>query len=131
MEDSQFATLEHGLCTRLAINKQFQDVRKMSLEFVFNATKLKKLPKQVDILLASDNSWQGLILNRWPFVQAEQITLGIKNQTRIKANVGIKQMKLEYGDGVDNFTACLDEALDKMEVNCLPLVFYKISRHIV
>ena len=43
MDISQFATLEHGLCTRLAINKQFQDVRKMSLEFVFNATKLKKL----------------------------------------------------------------------------------------
>ena len=128
IEVYQLPTLEHGLCTRLSIFTHFQDIRKMSLEFSFNVTKLKKMPKQVDIFISSEKSWQGLILNRWHYVQAEQITLRIKNQTKTKSNVGVKQMELEFGDGIDNFTACLDEALDQIEVKCLPLVFYEISK---
>ena len=121
-----FATLENGLCMKLTFNQYLQKVRKLSLEFTFNDTERKK-PKQLDLFIASNNSWQGLILNRWPFFEVEQISLNIKNNTKLTAGVGIKPTLLEFAQGFEDFSLCLDEALMDIKIFCLPLIYHEIS----
>ena len=74
----QFATLQNGRCLRITINEALQEVKMMELKLLFNATAKEKLviPKQADLFIASKNSWQGLVLNKWPFFQVEQIPIG-------------------------------------------------------
>ena len=124
-EYDQFATVHNGRCLKITIWETLQAVKRLELRLVFNGTDKKKLvlPKQAELFIASSQSWPGLILDKWPFFQVEPIPLRLKNESFLSVNVGIKPIKLEFLSGTKDFSNCLEDALDKERVDCLPLIY--------
>ena len=43
------------------------------------------------------------------------------------ANVDIKQTRIEFAKGTTDFSQCLDLALNKTNIKCLPIIFDELS----
>ena len=114
-----FATQEKGLCIKVMLDVKLQDVSEMVFMIDFNSTNGIR-PNQVDFFLASKDSWQGLILNKWPFFQVQQVSVKLKKDIHAIANLGLRQTRLDFLNGVDDFSQCLKESFEKNGIDCLP-----------
>ena len=94
------------------------------LTIVNNGKGIDKL-KKINILIASNNTWQGIIINGWPYSKAPTLLEQkfIPNVYKM-AYVHLEENLWKNRNGYTNFNKCI---MDKDDGNCLSIFDIKTN----
>ena len=117
----EIRTLHSGLCYKLELpsNNIIPVARGAETAFVVQIRSkkngLEKLLK-VKLLLAANNTWQGISFGNWPYSKIPPVVLGNLNENMIEMiGVKLEENDWKYQTGWDGFRGCLET--DK-KLNC-------------
>ena len=120
---SAIPTFTNGLCYKLEFEKPLSNYLYLIVQdFQQSVDKLKK----VHLFIASKNTWQGVILNDWPYSQVPlKITKDFKQGITKMYDVMLKEDVWHQIKGHENFDNCINNYKPEPE-NCLS-IFYPRS----
>ena len=108
---SHVRTIKNGLCYKLELENPVSFFQVIVMSSLQETNKLTK----VNLIVAAKNTWQGIILNNWPY---NQVPLKIgKEMVSGYANIYDIQLKEELWKnlaGYDDFDDCMNK-LDSMQ----------------
>ena len=116
----EIRTLQFGLCFKLELitkNTIPSDVggKPFMISIQSWTQEIDKLSR-VYLMLASDNTWQGIVSGRWPYSNSPTIVTGkLKENVTQVIDIRMEEHIWIRSGGLDNITDCLEP---KMEPNC-------------
>ena len=62
------------------------------------------------LMIASSNTWQGLVYGRWPYKKVPQIVTGnLASELLSSVEIELEESIWNYRNGEDNFDVCIEE----------------------
>ena len=63
--------------------------------------------------IASDNTWQGVVINDWPYSNTPPLVRGVfSTETRSEISVDLDENMWKYREGVSDFDECMNDGLN-------------------
>ena len=106
----QIPTILSGLCYKLELSKGTIPISPNGFFTLFMTNSVEGTDKLEGfrLMIASSNTWQGLVYSRWPYKKVPQIVTG-NLVSKLISNVGIEleESIWNYRNGEDNFDLCM------------------------
>ena len=106
-------TIYHGLCYKIQFSNSFPDFPEALTLIVLENTSGRDELKKINMLIASNNTWQGIIINNWPYNKAPPLIEQkfIPNVMKM-AYVHLEENVWKKRTGNENFKKCMENKVD-------------------
>ena len=103
-------TLLDGLCYRFKMpNSLLSSNKSLQLVIGSSTSGLDKLEK-LNFYTASDNTWQGVIMNKWPYSNTPMLFSGVfSTETFSSVMVDLDENIWKYRKGISDFDECMND----------------------
>ena len=116
MDVSYVYTVKNGLCYKLELENPFSFIQIMVESNLQGMDKLTK----VSLMIAAKNTWQGIILNDWPYSQVPlKIDKELVSRYSNIYDIKLKEDLWKHLEGKDDIDECM-EALN-FEQGCISM----------
>jgi hypothetical protein len=120
---SHVRTIKNGLCYKLEFENPVSFFQIIVMSSLQETNKLTK----VNLIVAAKNTWQGIILNDWPYNQVPlKIGKEIVSEHQTIYDIKLKEELWKNLEGYDEFDDCMNE-LDSLQ-GCISM-FEPQTRH--
>ena len=101
-------TMVDGLCYKFNLSNPFPSYNRLQIVIGSSILGTDKLNK-VDLFIAAENTWQGLIYHDWPYSKIPLTASGVFSTEVAKIiTIDLEENVWNYRDGEDNFGDCMN-----------------------
>ena len=108
----QISTILSGLCYKLELSKGTIPINSDEFFTLLMTNSLEGIDKLKGfrLMIASSNTWQGLVYGRWPYKKVPQIVTGnLASELLSSVEIELEESIWNYRNGEDNFDVCIEE----------------------
>ena len=103
-------TVMDGLCYRFKLPNSLLSSHKPSQLVIGSSTSGVDRLEKLHFYIASDNTWQGVIMNKWPYSKTPMLVSGIFSTESISAAfVELDENIWKYRKGMSDFDECMND----------------------
>ena len=106
----QIPTIVSGLCYKLELSKGTIPISPSGF-FTLSMTNFVEGMDKLEgfrLMIASSNTWQGLVYGRWPYKKVPQIVTGnLASKLLSSVEIELEESVWNYRNGEDNFDLCM------------------------
>ena len=121
MEVTPVKTQYHGLCYKLQLLKPLPDPPYSLGLGIRTFGKDRDRLKKVNVLIASNNTWQGIITNNWPYKAPPLIGGKFVPDKYNMVDIRLKENLKKFRRGYDDFNQCMKDKDNKKCVSIFDL----------
>ena len=122
------ATYFHGLCHLITMDHEIHFSSYWNSKISFNISLNNgDIPDKIDIFLTSNNSWQGIVMNEWPYkdyLYLQPLTIDFNTSYQYEIGVIEKELHFLKNDHIGH-DKCFIDAFQRINCTkkCFPIVF--------
>ena len=106
----QIPTIASGLCYKLELSKGTIPISPNGFFTLFMTNSVEGTDKLEGfrLMIASSNTWQGLVYGRWPYKKVPPIVTGnLASKLMSSVEIELEENVWNYRNGEDNFDLCM------------------------
>ena len=106
IEVTSIRTLVNGLCYKFKMPSLTSPLQLLISSSTSGVDKIEKL----DFYVASDNTWQGVIINNWPYSNTPLLVRGVfSTETTSSISINFDENIWKYREGMSDFDECMND----------------------
>ena len=110
IEVTPVRTLVNGMCYRFKIPHSIPSYQGSQRLFISRSTSGVDKLENLLFYIASDNTWQGVIINNWPYSNTPLLVRGVlSTETRTEISVDLDENIWKYREGMPDFDECMND----------------------
>ena len=109
----QIPTIRGGLCYKLELSKETIPTKGNISDLPFTLMMTNSIEgtdklKGYRLMIASSNTWQGLVYGKWPYKKVPPIVTGnLVSKLMSNVDIELEESVWNYRNGEDNFVLCM------------------------
>ena len=110
IEVTPVRTLVNGMCYRFKMPHSIPSYQGSQRLLISSSTSGVDKLENVLVYIASDDTWQGVIINNWPYSNTPLLVRGVlSTETRTEISVNFDENIWKYREGMSDFDECMND----------------------